>query len=268
MIGGRRPLPGRKPADRRVRVDRPHSPYFRYTGPGQMVAKEAASRPTDAGRQGARPGPRHRLRSAARKRGGDRRAAGEAEGARDLQLGRDLVVSAYATEEILKVLIRAGAGALAYSIGVSVAITVLLAVVRYQLSPGLPGLPQRRRRLRRCAVREPVPAARPDRRGGAPHRLRHDSGGLDVLGRSSRSIDRARQVNDIRIEIAFVSIALITIGNLRGLRESGNIFAIPTYLFVGLALLMIAGRRLPHRDRQVVPHRSRRTSSRRRRPRR
>ena len=44
MIGGRRPLQGRKPADRRVRVDRPHSPYFRYTGPGQLVAKAAANR--------------------------------------------------------------------------------------------------------------------------------------------------------------------------------------------------------------------------------
>ena len=51
MIGGRRPLPGRKLADRRVRVERPHSPYFRYTGPGQMVAKQAASVPlTKAGR--------------------------------------------------------------------------------------------------------------------------------------------------------------------------------------------------------------------------
>ena len=45
---------------------------------------------------------------------------------------------------------------------------------------------------------------------------------------------------DIRIEIAFVSIGLITVANLRGLRESGNIFAIPTYLFVGLALGIIA----------------------------
>ena len=36
-----------------------------------------------------------------------------------------------------------------------------------------------------------------------------------------------------------VVILLITLGNLRGLRESGNIFAIPTYLFVGSALLMI-----------------------------
>jgi amino acid transporter len=46
---------------------------------------------------------------------------------------------------------------------------------------------------------------------------------------------------DYRIEIAFVSISLITIGNLRGLRESGNIFAVPTYLFVGLALLIVVG---------------------------
>ena len=45
---------------------------------------------------------------------------------------------------------------------------------------------------------------------------------------------------DIRIEIAFVSIGLITIANLRGLRESGNIFAVPTYLFVGLALAIVA----------------------------
>ena len=45
---------------------------------------------------------------------------------------------------------------------------------------------------------------------------------------------------DFRIEIAFVSISLITIANLRGLRESGNIFAVPTYLFVGLALTIVA----------------------------
>src|SRR5258708_26931825 len=32
---------------------------------------------------------------------------------------------------------------------------------------------------------------------------------------------------------------MITTANLRGLRESGNIFAIPTYLFLGLALTMV-----------------------------
>src|SRR4029079_9781569 len=41
-----------------------------------------------------------------------------------------------------------------------------------------------------------------------------------------------------RVLLGVVAIMLITVGNLRGLRESGNIFAIPTYLFVGSSLLM------------------------------
>ena len=42
------------------------------------------------------------------------------------------------------------------------------------------------------------------------------------------------------VGIGVLFIILMSIGNLRGIRESGNIFAIPTYLFVGSALLMIA----------------------------
>jgi len=39
MIGGRRPraLQGRKVGDRRVRVERPHTAFFRYSGEGQLV---------------------------------------------------------------------------------------------------------------------------------------------------------------------------------------------------------------------------------------
>jgi amino acid transporter len=44
---------------------------------------------------------------------------------------------------------------------------------------------------------------------------------------------------DWRVVLGVVAIFLITIGNLRGLREAGNLFAIPTYLFLGSALLMI-----------------------------
>ena len=92
LIGGRRPLQGRKPADRRVRVERPHAPYFRYTGPGQLVAKPARQR---------RPHPdRPRCSracaassSAARCRTRRRSASGcQEEGARDLQLGRHQLV--------------------------------------------------------------------------------------------------------------------------------------------------------------------------------
>ena len=40
------------------------------------------------------------------------------------------------------------------------------------------------------------------------------------------------ELDAVKIEIAVVVIFLMTVANLRGLRESGNIFAIPTYAFV------------------------------------
>ncbi|MEO8273566.1 MAG: amino acid permease, partial [Chloroflexota bacterium] len=119
---------GRKLADRRVRVERPHAPYFRYADEGQLVAREAASKPrTRAGRQLAK--------------------------ARSVLFGRPLSIheeigerlskikalaifssdaissSAYASEEILRVLVLAGAVALSASIGISIAIAILLALV-------------------------------------------------------------------------------------------------------------------------------------------
>jgi amino acid transporter len=47
------------------------------------------------------------------------------------------------------------------------------------------------------------------------------------------------ELNTVKIGIAVTVIALMTVANLRGLRESGNIFAVPTYAFVFLALLMV-----------------------------
>ncbi|MDP9482502.1 MAG: APC family permease [Chloroflexota bacterium] len=237
MIGGRRPLPGRKPADRRVRVDRPHSPYFRYTGPGQLVAKAAASRPlTPAGRAW------ERVRGLVF----GRRLASEEEIGERLPKKKALAIfssdaissSAYATEEILKVLIAGAAtGALAYSVGASIAIAVLLAVVS-------------------VSYRQ-VCRAYPNGGGAYAVARQNLSPLLGLVAAAALLIDYVMTVAvstasaieqiqsivpavyDIRIEVAFVSIALITIGNMRGLRESGNIFAIPTYVFVGLALLMI-----------------------------
>src|SRR5439155_12209173 len=129
MIGGRRPIAGRKIADRRVRVERPHAPYFRYSGPGQLVAREAASeRPkTATGRFLAR------LKNVAL----GRPLSNEEEIGERLSKKKALAIfssdaissSAYATEEILRVLLLAGTAALLSSIGISLAIAGLLAVV-------------------------------------------------------------------------------------------------------------------------------------------
>jgi hypothetical protein len=128
MIGGRRPLQGRKAGDRRVRVERPHTAYFRYTGPGQMVAREAASRPRS--RSG---------RAFARVRGTlfGRPLANYEDIEERLPKKKALAIfssdaissSAYATEEILRVLVLAGASALILSLPVAIAIALLLAIV-------------------------------------------------------------------------------------------------------------------------------------------
>jgi amino acid transporter len=44
----------------------------------------------------------------------------------------------------------------------------------------------------------------------------------------------------LRIELCLLAIALITWGNLRGVRESGTLFSIPTYAFIVLFLTLIA----------------------------
>jgi amino acid transporter len=233
LIGGRRPLKGRKPADRRVRVERPHAPYFRYTGPGQMVAKPAANVAlTPFGRGMAR------VRAIVF----GRPLSNEEEIGERLSKRKALAIfssdaissSAYATEEILRVLVLAGAAALLLSVWVAVAISILLAVVSLSYRQVCRAYPNG---------------------GGAYVVARTNLAPIfGLIAAAALLIDYVMTVSvstaaaiaqiqsvvpavyEYRIEIAFVAISLITIANLRGLRESGNIFAIPTYLFLALAL--------------------------------
>jgi amino acid transporter len=237
VTGGQRPLQGRKAGDRRVRVDRPHAPYFRYTGPGQLVAREAASLPRTA---------RGRILARLRAAVFGRPLSNEEEIEERLSKKKALAIfssdaissSAYATEEILRVLLIAGAGALLVSVQVAIAIALLLAVVSVSYRQVCRAYPNG---------------------GGAYIVARTNLAPIfGLIAAAALLIDYVMtvavstaaaiaqiqsvipQAFDVRIEIAFLSIALITIANLRGLRESGNIFAVPTYLFVGLALAIVA----------------------------
>ena len=238
MIGGRRPLHGRKLADRRVRVERPHSPYFRYTGPNQLVAKPAASQPkTRLGRALAS------VKSLAL----GRPLASDEEIGERLSKKQALAIfssdaissSAYATEEIIRafMLIGIGTAALTHSLPISIAIAGLLAVVAFS--------------YRQICIAYPS--------GGGSYSVSKANFGkfaslvaasalmidysLTVAVSTSSAVEQISSavpaVGPISVQVAIVAIFLIMVGNLRGLRESGNIFAIPTYLFLGSALLMI-----------------------------
>ena len=224
---------GRKLADRRVKVERPHAPYFRYADEGQLVAREAASAPrTRAGRQLAK------VRSVLF---GRPLSIHEEIGER-LSKVKALAIfssdaissSAYATEEILRVLVLAGVAAMATSIEVSIAIAGLLAIVALSYRQVCRAFPNG---------------------GGAYAVARSELTPLlglvaaaallidyvmTVAVSTSSALDQLASLvpaaGDYKVLIAATVIALMTVANLRGLRESGNIFAVPTYVFVVLAL--------------------------------
>ena len=239
MIGGRRPITGRRPGDKRIRIERRHTPYFRYTGPGQLTAKAAASAPTTgAGRASAR------LKQILV----GRPLANEEEIGERLPKKKALAIfssdaissSAYATEEIILAFTLAGVGGAAFflSIEVSIAIAVLLAIVAFS--------------YRQVCIAYPTG-------GGSYSVSKANFGRLASLVAASAllidyiltvAVSTTSAVEQIasavpaldpwRVQMGLMAIGLITLGNLRGLREAGNIFAIPTYLFLGSAFLMIA----------------------------
>jgi amino acid transporter len=238
MIGGRRSLQGRKPGDKRVRVERPHAPYFRYTGPGQLTAKEAASIPTTPGAKMV-----HKIRGVVL----GRPLASEDESGERLSKVKALAIfssdpissSAYATEEILRAFVLAGAAmaAFTFAMPVAIAIALLLGIVAFSYRQVCIAYPNgggsysvSKANLGRIASLVAASALLIDYN-------------LTVAVSTSSAVEQivsaVPSLAPIAVGIGVSAIALMTIANLRGLREAGNIFAVPTYLFLGSAFLMI-----------------------------
>jgi amino acid transporter len=237
MTPPRPALKGRKLGDRRVVVARPHSDFFRYAGPGVMVAKASASAPRT---------PIGRFAASVRGVVFGKPLANAMEIEERLSKKKALAIfssdaissSAYATDEILKVLILVGVSALVWSIQIAAAVAILLAIVAFsyrQVCRAYPG------------------------GGGAYVVVREKLGpGAGLIAAAALMIDYVMTVavstasaianlasafpdlNDAGVELAIASVAIVAGANLRGIRESGNIFALPTYLFIGSALLAIA----------------------------
>src|SRR6478735_7322930 len=238
MIGGRRPLSGRKVGDKRIRVERVHSPYFRYTGRGQLTAKAAASAPTTGVGRATN---RIKLFLLGRPLANIEEIGERLSKKKALAIFSSDAISssAYATEEIILAFLLAGVGGavFALSLQVSIAIAILLGIVAFS--------------YRQVCIAYPTG-------GGSYSVSKANLGRLASLVAASAllidytltvAVSTSSAVEQIasavpaldawRVEIGIFAILLITIGNLRGLREAGNIFAIPTYLFLGSAFLMI-----------------------------
>jgi amino acid transporter len=229
VIGGRKPLQGRKRADRRVRVDRPHAPYFRYTGPGQLTAKEAASVPrTPVGRALAR------VRAILFGRPLSMR---EEIGERlnvftglSIFASDNISSSAYATEEIMRVLILAGAGALVLTLPITVGLVVVLAIVVISYRQTIAAYPN-------GGGSYIVASANLGRLPGltAAAALLTDyvlTVAVSVAAGVAALTSIVPSLFEYRVELGVSIIVVIAMINLRGVRESGLFFSIPTYIYL------------------------------------
>ncbi len=147
---------------------------------------------------------------------------------------------AYATQEILFVLILAGSGAIKFSLPIALGIATLLAIVV-------------------ASYRQTV-RAYPG--GGGAYIVAHDNLGigagliaaaallidyvLTVAVSVSAGIDALASLNEAfrpyALPLALAIIAVVAIINLRGVSESGTIFAVPTYAFIltlSVAILVV-----------------------------
>jgi amino acid transporter len=145
--------------------------------------------------------------------------------------------SAYATEQIIVVLVAGGAAALSYTLPIAIAITVLLAIVATSYRQTIKAYPQ----------------------GGGSYIVTKDNLGTypSLIAGSALLIDYVltvavsvsagvaavtsaiQSLHPFAVELGVAFILLIMLVNLRGVRESGSIFAAPTYAFLLMAFLMI-----------------------------
>jgi amino acid transporter len=145
--------------------------------------------------------------------------------------------NAYATQEILIVLGAVGVGALANVVPISIAVALLLATVVTSYRQTVRAYPS----------------------GGGAYRVARENIGLysGLLAAAALLLDyvltvavsitagvdaivaMAPDLNHVKVQMVIGFIVFVTMMNLRGVRESGTLFAIPTYGFVLSIYLMI-----------------------------
>ena len=145
---------------------------------------------------------------------------------------------AYATEEILRVLILVNVDALAFASPIAAVIASILAIVVFSYRQTIHAYPNGGGAY--IVARENL--------GEVPSLIAASALLIDYILTVAVSIAAGvaamtsafPQWLDHRVALALGFLAILTLGNLRGIRESGQIFAAPTYFFIVNVLALIA----------------------------
>jgi amino acid transporter len=158
---------------------------------------------------------------------------------------------AYATEEILRVLVVGGLAALSFATPIGLLIAALLGLVAFSYRQTIHAYPS----------------------GGGAYIVSKDNLGDNaaLTAAAALLIDYTLTVavsiaagvaaltsafpalHISRVELALGFLAILTIGNLRGIRESGRIFAMPAYFFIGMMVILITTGAWRYLTGSIVP---------------
>ena len=147
---------------------------------------------------------------------------------------------AYATEEILRVLLLAGVGALAFSVPIGLCIGAVIGIVILSYRQNIAAYPQG---ASDYIVAKDNLGVFPGLTAGAALLIDYT---LTVAVSVSAGVAALTSAFPLlypyRVALGVGLVVLVAVANLRGLRESGRVFAVWSYLFIGgYTLLMLYG---------------------------
>jgi len=229
---------GRHRGDRYVRIVRPFQHEFERKNAGHLVATEQVLAPTTA------PG---RVVDRARRALFGARIPTSQELEERIGKAKGLAVfasdnissSAYATEEIMRVLLVAGLGAMAaLTLPITLAIILVLAIVVVSYQQTIRAYPN----------------------GGGSYIVASDNLGpfpgltaaaalltdyvltvaVSIAAGVAALTSLFPQLFDVRVALGIAFVVILAIGNLRGIRESATIFALPTYVYLAAIFGLLA----------------------------
>jgi amino acid transporter len=144
---------------------------------------------------------------------------------------------AYATEEILLILTLAGATALGLAFPIAVAIGLLIAIVVSSYRQTILAYPKGGGSY--IVTRENL-GRYPSLIAGAALLVDYVlTVAVSVAAGIAAITSAIRPLYPYRVSLCVLGVAVIAVGNLRGVRESGRLFALPTYLFLGAYFVLI-----------------------------
>jgi len=138
--------------------------------------------------------------------------------------------TAYATQEILMILIMAGTGALGYAFPISIAITTLMAVVAISYEQTIHAYPGGGGAY--IVARDNLGEIPAQTAGAALLTDYILTVAVSISSGVAQIVSAYPQLFPYRVHLAVFLVMFVMLANLRGVKESGTLFAVPVYFFV------------------------------------